>query len=401
MAKRHEKWQSRVFDLVTAVPEPSGAVARIENTLDLVVFEVTDPRVKDSDRESINKMLSTFDRGRAGMLIWTVGECYPVWKVDPETGLIQWDVNSPMEIEAEPNKSAKVEGPDGKKRPLEQGEKIFRMWRRDPKKRFHAWSPHKGLLDVLEAMYLHQLSDTAVATSRLAGAGLLYWPTDLPSLPLKDNQQPEEGSREKLQQDLTIAMTQSIQNRDSVDATVPLIVFSDPSLGENFKPQHILLERPDDAAAWAARIEAYVQRYARGVDLPIESTVGMGPANHWTAWVVKEDEWRFYVKPLSKVLAKALTANFVRPILKQLNYPPEVYLDIEIDPDGTFLIEKPDKTDAALRLKQMNVMSDEAALRECGFNPATDKASPEEQARGQVRLQELPTATKKDANPKG
>lgn len=396
-AKRREKWQERAINLITSIPEPSGASALIENTLSNVVFEI-EGKVTKNEKIALEKVLNSFDKGRAGMLLWQVGECYPLWRLDDD-GDIEWEVNSPLEIVAEQDKPIKIIGSNDKPRLLRSDEHVFRMWRPHPAKKYMAWSPHLGLLDTMEAMYLHQLSDTAVATSRLAGAGLLYWPTDLPSLPLKDGR-PEEGSREQLQEELQNSMMQSISNRNSADAVVPLIVFGDPTLGDNFKPEHILLERPDDAKAWSERMETYSKRYARGVELPIESVQGMGPANHWTAWVIKEDKWRFYVHPLAELLAKALTKNFLRPTLIKMGMDPEKVKDIKIVANGSALIEKPDKSDAAIRLAVLGgYLSDDAVLRETGFDPETDKGDGI-RASEKTRIPTMP-ADARDTSPSG
>lgn len=387
IAKRQERWQERVLELATSVPEPSGAIALIENTLNRVIFRI-EGKIRAGDQKALEKSLNAFDKGRAGMLLWLVGECYPVWRPN-ELGEIEWEVNSPSEVVAETNRPLKILGSDDKPRLLHSSERIYRLWRRHPKKKYMAWSPHQGLVDVLEAMYLHQLSDTAVATSRLAGAGILYWPTDLPDLPLKDNGRPERGSQQELQEQLTAAMMQSISNRNSSDAVVPLVVFGDPTLGDNFKPEHILLERPDDAKAWSERMETYTKRYARGVELPIESVQGMGPANHWTAWVIKEDKWRFYILPIAEAITGSLSKNFLRPALKELGYSMDIIKDAKVIADGSALIEKPDKSDAAIRLAQLGgYLSDEAVRRETGFNE--EDAGDGERAADKTRLQELP-----------
>lgn len=365
VAQRNQHWQKKVLELITAVPEASGASALVEHTLNQVVLKV-EGDIPAGVRKSLERGLSTFDTGRAGMLLWQIGECYPMWRTDPE-GDVEWEVHSPEEIKAEPNKNVQVYGKNNKWEDVGQNDRFYRNWKPDPSRKYHAWSPHKGLRDVLEAMYLHQLADTAVATSRLAGAGILFWPTDLPSLPLRDGR-PEEGSREQLQEQLMLAMKQAINDRNSSDAIVPLIVFGDPTLGENFKPEHILLERPDNAKAWSERMETYSKRYARGVELPIESTMGMGPANHWTAWVIKEDKWRFYVEPIVNLVAEGLLKNYVKPILRQLKVDPEKIRNVKVVADGSALIEKPDKSDSAIKLAVIGgIINDEAIRRETGF----------------------------------
>lgn len=400
IAKRQERWQKKVLELISSVPEASGASALIQNTLNQVELTIEAPGVSDEDREQIQELLEGFDLGRSGMLLWQVGENYVVFEVE-EDGL-KWEVNSPVEFEVAEGKKPKHMNSHGKMEELSSNARYFRIWKPDPARKYNAWSPHKSLIDLLESMYLHQLADTAVATSRLAGAGILFWPTDLPDLPLKDGR-PEEGSRQHLAEELHKAMMQSISDRNSSDAVVPLIVFGDPSLGDNFKPEHILLERPDDAKAFSERMEKYSNRYAKGVELPIESVDGMGPANHWTAWVVKEDKWRFYINPLVMVITEGLTKNFIKPTLRGMNYPEEVVKNAKVIADGSKLIEKPDKSANAIRLAQIGeIISDEALRRETGFEEddawkeGRDKAGDTQISRSPS---ELPANMRDDSNP--
>jgi hypothetical protein len=341
----------------------------------------------------IEESLSGFPMGRAGELIWLVGECFPAWQTAGDQ--IEWDVHSPVEIEiGSAGNPTKHIAKSGKMEPMPADMKWFRLWQPSPSKRYESWSVNKSQLDTLEAMYLHQLADTSVATSRLAGAGILYWPTNLPSLPLRDGR-PEPGSQEELQEQLSKAMTDSITDRRGADAVVPLVVFGDPTTGENQKPEHVLLERPDDAEAFERRMAAYRQKYATGVELPVESVQGVGTANHWTAWVVKEDKWRFYLAPLANIIVDALTRNYAAPVAREFGYMGPV----KVVADGTALISKPDKTDAAIRLAQLGgFLSDEAVLENTGFDPVKDKGTGIRESNG--RLQELPVSYR-DTSPSG
>lgn len=371
LLKRREKWQERVMELIDAVPEPSGASALVRNTIDKVVFRVEGQGIKKADVESINRLISNFEGGRAGMLIWQVGECFPSWKFVGDE--VEWQVFSPLEIEVKPRATVQIRDQNGKFTPISPGIEWFRMWQPDPAYRYRSWSVHRSLIDLMESMYVAQLADTAFSTSRLAGAGLLYWPTDLPSLPLRDGR-PEPGSREQLQAELTTAMMDSITARNSSDAVVPLIVFGDPTVG-SFEPKHILMERTDDATAFANRMDAYAQRYAKGVELPIESVQGMGPANHWSAWVINEDKWRFYISPLANMVAKSLMRNFVGPWLANAGYSPEQIRKANVIADGSDIISKPDKSDKAIKLAEIGgYLNQDAVIRESGFDPETDKA---------------------------
>lgn len=392
LVKRLEGWQKKILYLSSVVPEPAGASALIRSTLDKVFMEVEGEGLNKGELEELNRQVVNFETGRAGQLIWLAGEVFPSWH-ENEDGEVEWRAYSPIELHVEPRKQAKLKGPDGKD--IELTDPWYRAWQPDLAYSYHAWSAHKSLVDLLEAMYVHQLADTAVATSRLAGAGILYWPTDLPSMPLRDGR-PEEGSRQELQEQLQHSMMESITERNSADAVVPLIVFGDPSTNENTKPAHILLERPDDAKGYTERMNGYAQRYARGVELPIESTMGMGPANHWTAWIIREDKWLEYVQPIAELLADSLTRNRIKPILRKMGKSEKVIRGVRVVANGDALITKSDLSEPAIKAAQIGrILSDDAIIRAIGFNPETDKFDPENDQINDgsgpgTRLEELP-----------
>lgn len=363
---RNEKWQEKILALTSSVPEPSGASAVIRSTLDKCKL-VIEADITEGERQEIQRQIDGFQTGRAGQLIWLVGECFPSWEED-EDGSVNWTTYSPVELKLDSNKIAKVSGLNNQDYVLTNP--WYRTWQPDIAYHLKSWSAHKSLVDVLESMYFHQLAETTVATSRLAGAGILFIPTDLPNLPLRDGR-PEEGSQQELQEVLSNTMMQSITERDSSGAVVPLVMFGEEA---SQKPEHVLLERPDDAHAYTERMNGMAQRYARGVELPIESTMGMGPANHWTAWIIREDKWLEYVKPIGDLLADSLTRNRLKPILRQLGKDKEVVRKAKILIDGRELITKSDLTEPAIKLAQIGgLISDEAILRATGFDPAKDK----------------------------
>lgn len=393
LVKRMERWQERILHLTAAVPEPAGASAVIRNTLDRVKLRVEVEGISDATTAELERHIRNFELGRAGQLIWLVGEAFPSWREDQD-GSIIWETYSPIELKVERGKRAVLkDGPLGKDQELSSP--WYRLWQPDPAHRYRAWSTHKALIEVLEAMHVHQLADTAVATSRLAGAGILFWPTDLPSMPLRDGR-PEEGSRQELQEQLSKGMLEPITQRDSADAVVPLVVFGDPTYGEGQRPSHILFERPDDAKGYTERMNGYAQRYARGVELPIESTTGMGPANHWTAWVIKEEKWLEYALPIGQLVADSLNQNRIKPMLRELGVPADVVQRARVVADGSDLIAKPDLTDPALKAAQIGgILSDDAIVSAIGFDPAADKFDPARDKgndgnRSATRLEEVP-----------
>jgi hypothetical protein len=371
IARRAEEWQKRVLHYHQCVPEVHAAASFVSGTSSRLTFE--SPKIPDNTQSVIDRSLRTFDNGRAAQLLFLVGEYYAMWRYDAARNMVLWDILSPLEVEFKDKKPFKVRDfKTGDMRPLDSDERIFRVWYPDARDRSRADSAHRSLLDVLEAMYLHQLADTTVATSRLAGAGILYIPDDeLPSVPVADGGTAEPGTREYVEQLIGGSMVSSLKNRDVHDALVPVMMFGSSDHASGLK--HTLLERPDDADAFASRMKAYTERYSIGIDLPPEIVTGMGSVTRWTAAKVDQNFWAYYLAPMNQITADALNANFVEQLAGELN---QNLNDVDLIVQGTNVIQKPDLTEAAIRLKDLNVISDAAAARAAGFNPDED-LSPE------------------------
>jgi hypothetical protein len=380
--RRTEDWQKRVGAFAKAIPEMGHASRFVENTM--MNAEI---RVIGSKRiaKSIEEMLASFPMSRVCVHLFQVGETVVAF----DRNNFRWQSFGKGDYKYEKGKRLKIKGEDEKFHDIGDEWTWFRIWRPDPDDRFAAWSCHRDMLDTLEAMYVHQLADTAVAQSRLAGAGILFIPNDeFINSPDMDGGEPEPGTQEHFEKRLREAMSDSIRDRKAQDALVPLIMFGSAEIAGGIR--HVLMERPDDAEAFERRMRAYRERYGDGIDLPKEVVTGMGDTNHWAGWKVDQNTWKYYLKPLGQVVVDALTVNFVRPIAIGLGAT--TVFDAELD--ATNVIVKPDRTDAAIRLHSLKALAAHAALREAGFDPEKDlhpladldPSSPGTQPDGAVRM---------------
>lgn len=311
----------------------------------------------------IEEMLSAFPMSRVCTNLFYVGEM--VVAFDKKN--FRWQSFGKLDYKYADKKPLEVRQEDGKFYKLDPDWIWFRIYRPDPSDRFAAWSTHKAMLDVLESMYVHQLADTAVAQSRLAGAGILFIPNDeFLDIPVEDGGEPEPGTQAHFEKRLRDAMTDSVRDRKAQDAIVPLIMFGAAELSDGIR--HVLMERKDDADAFASRMKAMAARYGDGIDLPKEVVTSMGEANHWGAWKVDQNTWQYYLQPLAQVVIDALTTNFIRPIAEGLGSTAK----ITAKADATRVIVKPDRTDAAIRLHALKALKAAAALEAAGFDPVLD-----------------------------
>ncbi len=361
--RRTEDWQKRVLAFSGSIPEVIHAGRFVENTTSNIEISVLEGDSKNRTTDTIEDLLTSFPMSRVCNNLFLVGEMIVAF----DRKNFRWESYGKSDYKHQPNKPLEVRTPEGKWEKLADNWVWFRIYRPDPSDKYAAWSTHRAMLDLLESMYVHQIADTAVAQSRLAGAGILYIPndefTDDPDL---DGGEPEPGSQQHFEARLRDAMTDSVTNRNQQDAIVPLVMFGSAEIADSIR--HVLMERNDDAKGFADRMGAYRSRYAAGIDLPSEIITGMGEANHWAAWKVDQNTWQYYLQPLAQTVVDALTVNFIRPVGEALGVTGKLTAVV----DATKVIVKPDRTDAAIRLHALHALNAEAALRETGFNPDLD-----------------------------
>lgn len=381
--RRAENWQVGQTTMVDAIPEVGHATRFVENTTSKSRILVEGDR---ANADALTAQLVDLPIGRVCQNLFSVGEIIVAYKF--QGGRTRWDSFAIGEYKYEKNKPLKVRGKDGKFREIDGGWNWFRVYRPDANDRFAAWSTHKPMKDLLESMYVHQLADTAVAQSRLAGAGVFYVPNDeMAQSPVMDGGQPEPGSQEHFEEVLRSAMTDSLVNRKSEDAIVPVFMFGGAEFAEGLR--HVLLERVDNAEAFARRMEAMKKRYADGIDLPAEVVTGMGESNHWASWKVDANTWQYYLEPMVEVLAQAILQNFVIPVGEKLGSNPFL---LSVTIDGSNVVTKPDKTDAAIRAHSVQALSAEGLLHYAGMDarfihPLADQPKHSAtQPDGQVRM---------------
>lgn len=358
--RRTEDWQLRVLAYEKSIPEVGHASTFVSNVMSKTKLVVL---VDGEVNEQLTALLKWFPMGRASRNLFLVGEYVTAFKYDKEAEKVRWKVFGKEDFKYEPKKPLMVRGKDDKFVQLDSEWTWFRVWREDTSNAYRAWSTHVSQLDVLEALYVHQLADTAVATSRLAGAGILYIPNDeFVDMPDLDGGEPEPGSQAHFEMRLRDAMTDSLRDRKAQDAIVPLVMFGSAEYADAIK--HVLMERKDDAEAYERRINSYRSRYGGGIDLPEEVITGIGSTNHWAGWKVDQNTWNYYLEPNGQVTAEALDKNFAEAMAQALQIPG----DVEVKVDATAAIVKPDRTDAGIRLYAAGALSGEGALHYAGMD---------------------------------
>lgn len=353
---RSDEWQHRILEFAEAVPEVAGAAALVRSSIESVRWTVGGGNA--ATRKRIQDRIDKLDIERIAELIWLSGEAYVVVPRDmnPAGGLPEAPYSLSV-AEFKPKKSDaqldQVKGPNNEWIDLPPTHDYGRIWRPSKGNRWHATSPNKAAMDLLESMYLHQLGDTALAKSRLAGAGIVFWPTNAESMPLDEGTgMPKPGSREAILMEFQAAAWSAIEKRNSQEATIPFVVFYDPGVaGEaDYKPEMFRIERDDLADQYATRVETHRTRYASTVELPVEAVTGMGETNHWSAWQIDVDKWKTWFAPLCEMIREWLEVRLVK----------QYGLEYTLTLDAGELIKKPDQTEVIMQVAQLRMATPES-----------------------------------------
>ncbi|MCJ7438587.1 MAG: hypothetical protein MUP97_12615, partial [Acidimicrobiia bacterium] len=222
---------------------------------------------------------------------------------------------------------------------------IMRLWLRHPQWSSMPDSPMRGLLG--ECRTLQVLSQQVLAQAmRSVSAGFFAVPNELsfgPDDPTRAESE-NEPDRDPLSQALNDVLVRPIDNPSDPSTVQPGIL---RGAGEFLKPdmlRHIKFYDPTLDTVLEDKIEARVQRIARGLNLPVEKIMGHQQTTFANAAQVDEDEFNDYLRPSADSAVDALTFAFLIPQLRDVGVPEE-WTDgsLFVWYDATELISQPDK----------------------------------------------------------
>lgn len=310
------------------------------------------------------------------------GECYIVGTV--RDGVERWHVVAATELSARGGNYYMW----GKKIESDADPMILRIWRPHPRRWTEANSPARAILPILSEIDQLTKFVAAQVDSRLAGAGLLLLPSEinLPSGQIAETEDGEQvaqptASATAFVTALTQAMTASLTDREAASSVVPIVATAP---GEQIgNAQHLTFWTDLQEQAKELRDEA-IRRLGLGMDLPPEVVLGTADTNHWNAWKVDESAIKAHAEPLLALITESLTTGYLRPLLIADGMEPIEAERYAIEADTSELRLRPDRSREALELHDRGAITDEALLREVGFDP-TDAPSREEFSRWLLR----------------
>lgn len=244
---------------------------------------------------------------------------------------------------------------------------ILRCWTPHPKSTDEPDSPTRSAIPDLREIEAIRKREFAELDSRLAGAGMLGLPDgiDFPRQP--DDPPTPSGFMAVLQR----TMAASLSDRASAEAMVP-IMFTAPAEALD-KIKHITFWTDLSDQLLPLR-EAAVRSLAQSLDIPPEVMLGLGSANHWSAWAISEEAVTTQIVPVLSRIADALTQGYLRAALEEMGQDPERYV---YEFDTAPLTTRPNRSADALNYHERMLISDEAAREAGAFNDG-DMPTPDE-----------------------
>lgn len=246
---------------------------------------------------------------------------------------------------------------------------LVKVWRAHPRRSWEPTSPVRGVLSTLLEIELLSKRVVAESTSRLIGAGLLLMPEEAEFAPgqpgveetPESNDTADPEPRDQFVETLMRVAAMAIADQDSPAATTPMTVRMPGELIA--KVQHLKFWSEFDGAIEALRLAA-IRRLALGLDIPPDVLLGLGTANHWSAWQVAEEAITLHVEPLAEVICHALTVGWYKAACAAAGLDPERAI---VWYDTTDLTTRPDRSTSAGEAHARNVISDDSYVRELGL----------------------------------
>ena len=301
------------------------------------------------------------------------GECYIVGRgrrteFDPE---VEWFVASTTEFRRRKGQISINLGV-GFEQLIPRTDVVIRLWNPDPERRLFADSPARSCWEALSELEQLQLFERSQIDSRLAGAGLLFVPSEM-------SNGPSDNSAGSTADDIMVQLVEAGRAARSNQGTAGAVL---PVVAE--MPGEYLQYMPDRPIRFDSELSdklldyktGAINRIARGMNIPPEVLTGMGDTNHLSAWKIEEDFIKIHIEPLVSRICEGLNRAYVLPLLKAMGRDPRSYM---LTFDTSPLTVRPNRLQDTLNLYERGIVSAEAVLVAGAYNPSTDAPSEEEE----------------------
>lgn len=302
----------------------------------------------------------------------------------------EWDIKSVSEVEKSGDDiKIKANPEDSDPRALNKDrDTIIRIWQRHPRWSMLPDCNMRGVLGECEGLVILSNLVKAEANSRMS-AGYMTLANELGQGPEDDDvdgEDGEEAQRDPLMEILFQGATLPVEDPSSAAAVAPTFIRGP---AEYLKPEylrHISIAR-DTTSDIEARIEARVQRLARGLNLPVEVVMGHQETTFTNAIQIEEDNYTKHFQPRLVLVADALTVGFLHPQLLDpapdalgnptQRFAPEAVAQLCVYFDPSDMVKQADPLQSATEGLNLDLISEETWRRLKGFSE-DDKPDPTE-----------------------
>lgn len=397
MRRLIQPWQTRAlsyYDMIGEIKFATNFIGHAMSLLDLFPAQIgEDGSVEQTDEPVVVQALARIqDPGggvgmrsglqeQYGKLMFLTGEVYMLVSNDPYSGLEQWEMLSVNELRVMDGVLMRYRAPsilvqnytevkDDDFFPLDDSDAVpYRLWKRSPLFSGLADSSMAGVLLICDELLKLTAVIRARVTSRLASSGILFLDEALSQTPLEAAGD-EDPLTDILMQDLIEAAESAIANEGSASAIMPVIMRVPVPDGKKIQDMvyHLELVDPVQFYPETGLREECIRRIGIGLDLPAEIITGMGDMTHWNAWLTDEQVWKAHLQPMATQLVGDLTTSYLRPYLRNLGV--ENWQSYCIDFDASKIINRPDRSTAALNLYEQRIVGKQTVREANGFDEA-------------------------------
>lgn len=179
-------------------------------------------------------------------------------------------------------------------RPVAENHVMIRVWKRHPRHADIPDSPVRAVIPILRQLEGIDAHVDATSKSRLAGAGILFSPSEVEFQAPGDLEEDVGVTEEEeiafanvdgLLDSLIENAKLAARDRSDPAAVIPLPIEVPAEYIEAFRHMTFWTEYSETVIELSDRA---VKRFALGMDMPPEAVTGMSDASHWAAWRVAE-----------------------------------------------------------------------------------------------------------------
>jgi hypothetical protein len=253
---------------------------------------------------------------------------------------------------------------------------VLRIWRTHPQYSDDADSSLRGVMrECGELLLLGRLINTSV-NSRL-NAGILYVADELRFQRADTDQIVPQPDVDPFEEELTLSLTEAIDDTDSPSNIIPIIVRGPADLADKAFNKVDLSRDFDETII--QRHEKTLDRVINGLDIPADVIKGMANVRYSNAQTISEDLLKAHIEPMVVLICEAFTVGYLRPALLARGFTAEEVARALVWYDASEVVTRPDRSEDADKGWDRKLISAAAWRRAHGFNEA-DAPSDEEVA---------------------